>query len=121
VEKSFLIKHFSPSSILCLPQTFIGFRGCICVCDKAGLSCDDLDLIIPHQANVRIVKTAADRLNIDMSKMVVNLDRYGNTSCASIPICLDELNRSGKLKRGTKIVLAGFGAGLTYGAIAMEW
>ena len=90
-------------------------------CEKAGLAVNRLDLIVPHQANIRIVKTAADRLGGDMDKMYVNLDRFGNTSCASIPICLDELNRSGKLRRGMKIAIAGFGAGLTCGAVVMEW
>ncbi|MDR3552810.1 MAG: ketoacyl-ACP synthase III [Clostridia bacterium] len=91
------------------------------VCEKAGIPCGDLDWVIPHQANIRIIKTAAERLHIGMEKMVINLDRYGNTSCASIPMCLDELNRSGRLKRGARIALAGFGAGLTCGAIVLEW
>lgn len=90
-------------------------------CEKAGISVNDIDLFVPHQANIRIIKTAAERLNVPMDKMVVNLDRYGNTSSASIPICLDELNRSGKLKRGMKIAIAGFGGGLTYGAAIFEW
>jgi 3-oxoacyl-[acyl-carrier-protein] synthase-3 len=90
-------------------------------CRQADISPQDLDLIIPHQANIRIVETAAKKLAIDMSKMYMNIDRYANTSCASIPICIDELWRAGKLKRGDKIALCGFGGGLTYGAIVMEW
>ena len=90
-------------------------------CERASIGVEELDLIVPHQANIRIVKTAAEKLHVDMSKMFVNIEKYANTSCASIPICLDELNRSGTLKRGMKIVLAGFGGGLTYGAIAMQW
>jgi 3-oxoacyl-[acyl-carrier-protein] synthase-3 len=90
-------------------------------CKKAGITVSDLDLIIPHQANIRIIKTAAERLGVSMDKMYVNVDRYGNTSCASIPICIDELNVAGRLHRGDKIALAGFGGGLTCGAIVMEW
>jgi 3-oxoacyl-[acyl-carrier-protein] synthase-3 len=91
------------------------------VCSKAGIGVDELTLIIPHQANLRIVKTSAEKLNIPLDKMFTNIDRYGNTSCASIPICLDELKKSGKLTRGDKIALAGFGGGLTYGGIVLEW
>jgi 3-oxoacyl-[acyl-carrier-protein] synthase-3 len=90
-------------------------------CKKAEISVSDLDLIIPHQANIRIIKTAAERLRVSMDKMYVNVERYGNTSCASIPICIEELNAAGHLHRGDKIALAGFGGGLTCGAIVMEW
>lgn len=90
-------------------------------CEKAGINAGDLDLIIPHQANLRIIETAAKRLGIDMNKMYVNVDRYGNTSCVSIPLSLAELCRDGKLKRGEKVGLVGFGAGLTYGSIVLEW
>lgn len=90
-------------------------------CKRADISPHDLSLIIPHQANIRIVETAAKKLGIDMSKMFMNIDKYANTSCASIPICIDELWKSGRLKRGDKIALCGFGGGLTYGAIVMEW
>jgi 3-oxoacyl-[acyl-carrier-protein] synthase-3 len=93
----------------------------VAACEKAGLSVAQLSLIVPHQANIRIIKTAAERLGVDMDKMFVNLDRYGNTSCASIPICLAELDSSGRLHRGDRIALGGFGAGLTCGAIVMEW
>lgn len=90
-------------------------------CQAVGIGVDDLDLIVPHQANIRIVKTAADRLKVKMDKIYTNLDKYGNTSSASIPICLEELSRSGRLQKGMKVALSGFGAGLTYGAIVMEW
>jgi 3-oxoacyl-[acyl-carrier-protein] synthase-3 len=91
------------------------------VCKKAGVDISELSVIIPHQANIRIIKTAAEKLDVPMDKFYINVDRYGNTSCASIPICLEELNSSGRLHRGDKIALAGFGAGLTSGAIVMEW
>ena len=90
-------------------------------CGRAGVAVADLDLIVPHQANIRIIRTAAEKLGVDMSKMAVNIDRYANTSCASIPILLSELDRSGRLRRGDRIALAGFGAGLTSGAIVMEY
>lgn len=90
-------------------------------CRKAGLAPTDLDLIIPHQANLRIIETAAKRLGVDMDRMYINVDRYGNTSSACIPICLAELERDGRLHRGEKLGLVGFGAGLTYGAIILEW
>lgn len=90
-------------------------------CGEAGVEISELSLIIPHQANLRIIQTASDKLGVSMDKMYVNVDRYGNTSCASIPICLDELGASGRLHRGDKIALAGFGGGLTCGAIVMEW
>lgn len=89
-------------------------------CARAGLGVGGLDLIVPHQANLRIIRSAAEKMGVPMQKFYVNLDRYGNTSCASIPICLEELNADGRLKPGMTIGLAGFGAGLTYGAVVME-
>ena len=90
-------------------------------CAKAGISPQALDLIVPHQANIRIVRTAMDRLGIGMDKVYTNLDRFGNTSSASIPLCLDELRHKGRPQAGQKVALSGFGAGLTYGAVVMEW
>jgi len=90
-------------------------------CENAGIDIEELDLIIPHQANQRIIEAAAKRLGVGMEKMYVNTDRYGNTSCVSIPLCLAELQKDGRLKRGAKLGLVGFGAGLTYGSIIMEW
>lgn len=88
---------------------------------NAGIAVSDIDLIVPHQANLRIIETAAKRLDIDMDKMYVNVDRYGNTSCVSIPLSLAELKAAGKLHRGDKLALVGFGGGLTYGSIVLEW
>jgi 3-oxoacyl-[acyl-carrier-protein] synthase-3 len=90
-------------------------------CESASLDVSQLDLIIPHQANIRIISSAADRLGVSMDKIYVNVDRYGNTSCVSIPLCLAELQRDGKLRRGQKLGLVGFGGGLTYGAVILEW
>lgn len=89
--------------------------------NKAKLTSDDIDLFILHQANIRIIEAVAKRLGADMDKFPVNLDKTGNMSSATIPVLMDELNRQEKLKRGQKIVLAGFGAGLTYGACIIEW
>ncbi|MCA9199320.1 MAG: ketoacyl-ACP synthase III [Planctomycetales bacterium] len=87
----------------------------------AECTVDDVDLVILHQANARIIDAAADGLKIDRSKLVVNLDQYGNTSAGSIPICLDECHRSGNIRPGDKILLCGFGAGLAWGAALLEW
>ncbi len=91
------------------------------VCKKADLAVDQLDMIVPHQANSRIVETAAQKLSIESDKIFCNVEKYGNTSSASIPIALDELNREGRLKRGDRICTVGFGGGLTYGAALFEW
>ena len=85
------------------------------------LSIEDIDWFVLHQANARIVDAVARRLGLDIEKFPMNLQDYGNTSSASIPILLNELNRKGVLKKGQKIILAGFGAGLSWGASALEW
>ncbi len=89
--------------------------------ELAGLTTDDVQWIIPHQANFRIIETAAKYLKMPLDKFVINVDRYGNTSTASIPIATVEAIEKGKLKNGDKIVLVGFGAGLTWGALVAEW
>lgn len=89
---------------------------------KAGLSLDDITCIIPHQANLRIVEAVAQRLgNHVMDKVYLNLDRYGNTSAASIPLALGELNEAGRLKTGDLILMVAFGGGLSWGAAIVEW
>jgi 3-oxoacyl-[acyl-carrier-protein] synthase-3 len=89
--------------------------------ERAGWQPSDIDLFIPHQANIRIIESVAKGLNLPMEKMFVNVDRYGNTSAASVPIALSEAVDSGRIKVGDRIVLVAFGAGLTSGAIALEW
>lgn len=89
--------------------------------DRAGLKKEDIDCLIPHQANSRIVDSAVKRLGIDPEKVVVNLDRYGNMSAASIPVALDEAARGGRLNYGDILVMVGFGAGLTWGAAVLKW
>jgi 3-oxoacyl-[acyl-carrier-protein] synthase-3 len=88
---------------------------------QANLSLKDVDLVIAHQANLRILQAAAERLGMPMEKMFCNIERYGNTSAASIPIALCEAVEEGKLLPGQRVVLVGFGAGLTWGAVLVEW
>jgi len=88
-------------------------------CEKSGWEINDIDLFIPHQANIRIIQTAVKSLGISFNKVYTNIETRGNTSSACMPVCLDELNRAGRLKEGMKLCLVGFGAGLTYGAVVM--
>ena len=89
--------------------------------EAEGINADKLRWIIPHQANARIVQAAGKRLKIPAEKLYMNIEQYANTSAASIPIALDELNRSGKLNKGDMIMTIGFGAGLTYGGNIIIW
>ena len=91
------------------------------VLEKNQVRQDEIDWFLLHQANKRIVESVAKRLGEPMEKFPMNIQEYGNTSSASIPILLDEMNRKGMLKPGQKIVMAGFGAGLTWGASIVEW
>ena len=88
---------------------------------REQVSCEDISYYLLHQANERIIRSAARRLGEDISKFPMNMDRYGNTSSASLLILLDEMKKSGKLQRGDRLVLAGFGGGLTYGASLIEY
>jgi 3-oxoacyl-[acyl-carrier-protein] synthase-3 len=87
----------------------------------SGLKVEDIDLYVPHQANVRIIKAVADRLGLPLDKVVLNMDRYGNTSAASIPIALDEAVKDGRIKAGSLIMLGAFGAGLTWASALIRW
>ena len=91
------------------------------VCSGAGISVDDLDYIVVHQANKRILDYVIEKYNLDPGKVPIIIDKYGNTSSSSVPILLHELNSSGKLKKGNLIAVAGFGSGLTYGAAVIRW
>ncbi|QGH23105.1 beta-ketoacyl-ACP synthase III [Clostridium butyricum] len=91
------------------------------VLDETGLSMDDIKYIVPHQANVRIIQSAAKKLHTDLDKFYINLERYGNTSSASVPIALNEMYEKGMLKKGDKFILVAFGGGLTYAATMIEW
>ncbi len=88
---------------------------------KENLSIDDLALVIPHQANIRILNKLVERLVIPEEKIFINVERYGNTSAASIPIALDEVNRKNRLQRGDKLLFCSFGGGFTWGAVLMQW
>ncbi|WP_036931752.1 beta-ketoacyl-ACP synthase III [Proteocatella sphenisci] len=91
------------------------------ILERNNLTNDDIKYIVPHQANFRIIETVAKKLGIDINKFYMNIENYGNTSSASIPIALAEMNNLGLLKKGDKIIIAGFGAGLTWGSILIEW
>ena len=91
------------------------------VVEKNNISIEDIDYIVPHQANVRIIEYAAKKLNLPMEKFYMNIKDHGNTSSASIPIALSEMYDKNLLKKGNKIILVGFGAGLTYGATILNW
>lgn len=89
--------------------------------EKAGMTADDIDYFVLHQANVRIIESVAKRLHAPIEKFPMTLDYTGNMSAASVPVMLDQLVREGGLKRGDKIAMSAFGAGLTYGAVVLEW
>lgn len=88
---------------------------------QCGLTVEDVDCIIPHQANQRIIKAIADRLGTGLDRFQINLDRVGNMSAASIPVALDEAIRSGRIKRGDVVLFVAFGGGFTWGATVLEW
>ena len=85
------------------------------------LAVEDLDLYVPHQANLRIIKAVAERLGLPMEKVVLNMDRYGNTSAASIPLALDEAVREGRVKDGSLVMIEAFGSGLTWASALIRW
>jgi 3-oxoacyl-[acyl-carrier-protein] synthase III len=91
------------------------------VLERCGVSVEDVDVYVPHQANVRILDHAAQKLGIPRERMVVNVDRYGNTSSGSIPLALAEAQRDGRLTKGDLVLMTGMGAGLTWGSALMEW
>jgi 3-oxoacyl-[acyl-carrier-protein] synthase-3 len=91
------------------------------VLERCEVSVDDVDVYVPHQANVRIMDHAAEKLGIPRERMVVNVDRYGNTSSGSIPLALAEAQRDGRLKKGDLVLMTGMGAGLTWGSGLMRW
>ncbi|MBU0909215.1 MAG: ketoacyl-ACP synthase III [Proteobacteria bacterium] len=91
------------------------------VLDQVQVSVDDIALFIPHQANIRILKSLGERLGIASEKVYINLDKYGNTSAASIPIALDEANREGRINAGDLVLLCAFGGGFTWGATLFRW
>jgi len=91
------------------------------IMDRNGLKGEDVDWLVPHQANLRIISACAERMELDMSKVMVNINKYGNTTAATIPLCLSEWWMQGKLRQGQTIVLSAFGAGYTWGAVLVKW
>ena len=136
-EYSFISKSFGDKgeALLCKKDGFIEMDGQAVfkfavkevssgikeLLDKNNLKAEDIEYFILHQANRRIVEAAAKRLKVNVDRFPMNLSECGNTSSASVPILLDELNKSGKLEKGMKLVMAGFGAGLSIGANIIEW
>ncbi|HSG22252.1 MAG TPA: beta-ketoacyl-ACP synthase III [Azonexus sp.] len=91
------------------------------VCQSAGIKTSDVDWLIPHQANIRIIEATGKRLGVDRSKVIVTVERHGNTSAASVPLALDEAVRDGRIQRGQKVLLEGVGGGFTWGAALFEF
>jgi 3-oxoacyl-[acyl-carrier-protein] synthase-3 len=91
------------------------------VLEKVDVAPADVDWYVPHQANIRIIQSVQERLGVPMERFYVNIDRYGNTTAATIPLCIDELNEKGELRPGTKVVLFTFGAGFTWGSCYLVW
>lgn len=87
----------------------------------SGLKSEDVAYLVPHQANLRIIDATAERMGISKDKVMINIDRYGNTTAATIPLCLTEYYRNGKVKKGDNLILAAFGAGYTWGAAHVVW
>ncbi len=88
---------------------------------RNNLTGKDIDWLVPHQANLRIINATAERMELDKSKVMINIDRYGNTTAATIPLCLSEWWQCGRLQKGHRLVLASFGAGYTWGSVLLRW
>jgi 3-oxoacyl-[acyl-carrier-protein] synthase-3 len=101
--------------------TDIFIRQAFAVAEEAGIEVEDIDLFVPHQANSRIIEAAARRVGLPMERVMVNIDEYGNTSTATIGLALHDAVQQGRLQVGDKVLIAGFGSGLTWGACLLEW
>jgi 3-oxoacyl-[acyl-carrier-protein] synthase-3 len=88
---------------------------------KNGLKSEDVAYLVPHQANLRIIDATAERMGVSKDKVMINIDKYGNTTAATIPLCLTEYYRNGKVKKGDNLILSAFGAGYTWGAMYLTW
>lgn len=91
------------------------------IMEKNNLSSDDVAYLVPHQANLRIINATAERMGVGMDKVMVNIEKYGNTTSATIPMCISEWLEAGKLKKGDNLILSSFGAGFTWGSILLKW
>ncbi|MEE8576204.1 MAG: beta-ketoacyl-ACP synthase III [candidate division Zixibacteria bacterium] len=96
-------------------------NACNRVLDEAGLTADDVSLVVPHQANIRIIEAISKRLGVGLDRFFLNIEKYGNTSAASVPLALDEANRSGRIKDGDYVLMTAFGGGLIWGAAVVQW
>jgi 3-oxoacyl-[acyl-carrier-protein] synthase-3 len=96
-------------------------RACRDALEEAGCAAGDVDLVIPHQANLRIIQALAGLMKVPMEKVYINIDRYGNTSAGTIPLALDEAVREGRVRSGSLVLLPVFGGGLTWGAVLLRW
>ena len=101
--------------------TRIMIRSIAQVLDQSNYSINDIDFIIPHQANIRIIDYVSQKLKIDKERFIVNLDRFGNTSAASVPLAMDEAYKNRRFCPGDKMVMVAFGGGLTWGAALVNW
>lgn len=91
------------------------------IMDKNNLTSDDISFLVPHQANLRIISATAERMGVGMDKVMVNIEKYGNTTAATIPLCISEWLEAGKIKKGDNLILSSFGAGFTWGSIYLKW
>jgi len=91
------------------------------IMEKNNLTSEDIAWLVPHQANLRIISATARRMGIDPEQVMINIDKYGNTTAATIPLCLSEWHKDGKVKKGDYIVLSSFGAGFTWGSVLLRW
>ncbi len=91
------------------------------IMERNGLKSEDVSYLVPHQANLRIIDATAQRMGVSKDKVMINIDKYGNTTAATIPLCLTEYYRAGKVKKGDNLILAAFGAGYTWGSIYLTW
>ena len=96
-------------------------ESCTAALERAGATADDVDLFVPHQANLRIIEAAASRLDLPMDRVVVDIDRYGNTSAASMPIALTEVADEGRLHQGSIVLACGIGAGMSWASVVFRW
>jgi 3-oxoacyl-[acyl-carrier-protein] synthase III len=96
-------------------------KACLRVIEDAGLKPEDISLVVPHQANLRIIDALAKRLNLGPDKVFLNIEKYGNTSSASVPLALDQANRQGRIKTGDHVLMVAFGGGLFWGAALVKW
>lgn len=120
IEEGLTFVHMDGAEVYKFAVKIMG-RTVLNALEKAGLKLEDLDRFIPHQANTRIIDSAAHRLKMPADKVFVNLPKYGNTSAASVAIALDEAVRSGFVERDHTVAFAGFGAGLTWAGLVMKW